>query len=105
MFISFAEDISSDLKQLKVDTKKSKENHLSLTKRFCNVVQLYADVKELSATYGTVVDLKFNFLIIFLARLTNDFNTIYKCIIPGKFLWSLSTICVSLLVLLSELVG
>lgn len=54
MFISFAEDISSDLKLLKVDTKKSKkmkENHQILAKQFCNIVQLYADVKELSSTY------------------------------------------------------
>lgn len=48
MFISLIEDISSDVELLRDYGKNSKESNATLAVRLCNIVQLHADVKELS---------------------------------------------------------
>lgn len=47
LFISFVKDIKNDLDLLNV-AGKSKRSRMKVTERFCDVVQVYSNVKELS---------------------------------------------------------
>lgn len=117
VLVALVEGISNDLKLLDVSSaaKNARETcQVEQRVHFCKIVQHYADIKELSTKLRQSITWfkirKVSWLtilstfVLFLARLTSDFNGIYEYIITGTLLWSLSTICSSLLVVLSELV-
>lgn len=47
LFVSFAKDITSDLDLLNI-AGKSNRSRLKIRERFCNIVQVHSNVKELS---------------------------------------------------------
>lgn len=46
LFISIANDITKELTDFNVVVKSSDGNHPKLTKRFCDLVQVYSDAKQ-----------------------------------------------------------
>lgn len=46
LFIFIAEDIAKDLIAFNIIAKTSNANHSELTKRFCDIVQIFTDAKE-----------------------------------------------------------
>lgn len=108
LFIAFIEDISQELSMLDVDQKIDAKQTDKL-QRFCHVIQLYSDVKQLSD--GVIsYDLRINNricrprFVFFFFRLISQFNSIYEFVVLSFFLWTLSTIGSSLLVIQSEAV-
>lgn len=111
-FTSFAKDITEAFRILDIDYRKTKNRKRpkqtgNITESFRNVVQLFADAKQLSR------NLTLNFLHrtvwnndqhLSLFSLVNEFNHIYEFIVTGIFAWTLSAIASSLLVVQKELV-
>lgn len=48
LFVAFVEDITSDLCALNAEIKSTNANQMDVKKRFCEIINLYSDVKQLS---------------------------------------------------------
>lgn len=97
-------DLETDLSRLNLEASAKRRNDFVVKETFCKIVTFYSDAKQLSESYLNIhihIELQL-FWNIF--RFANEFREIYKFIVTGLFLWTISTICSSLLVLQSELV-
>lgn len=47
LFICFAKEVTNDLSLLNINGRR-KRNRFEVKQRFCNIVRVYTDVKELS---------------------------------------------------------
>lgn len=108
LFRAFIEDITSVLHVFDAE-KIQNGNHTKNKERFCKIIQLYSDVKELSDEYYIQLEfrsthnftLHFNLIIV---RFVIYFNQIYEFLVFIFIGWSLLAICSILIVLNAELV-
>lgn len=103
MLKSFVEDAANGFSHLN-EAETSHRNSKKMKTHFNDIVQLYADAKELSEwqihqLFQIHLNLMWNTF-----RCVNEFSDIYEFIILGIFLWCTTTICSSLLVLQAEIV-
>lgn len=105
LIFTFIEDIENDLSGLNTN-KIRKLNCQTLKKRFCKIIQQFCMIEQLSARKtnlnNVLIDIPFYFN--FSCRFINHFNNIYEFLILGYFVWSLSTICCTLFLLVALLV-
>lgn len=59
LFIHIAEDITKELSAFNNDIETSKENRVELSKRFCDLIQVYSDANQLSHNiYTKIISVK-----------------------------------------------
>lgn len=112
LVIAFIEDITGEFRALGANAEMAK-NYMATKKRFCHILQLYSEVKQLSHP-----KMMFDYLLnenqidqiiamlcsCFWYRFTDQFNVIYELIVFVFIAWCLVTICCDFLLLQSELV-
>lgn len=102
-FIAFIEDIANDLFVLN-PIEIPNRSYQELMEDFSHNIRLYSDVKKLIAKINTIwwSNQINNYIMLFFFRFVNDFNMLYRYVIFAFFLWTLTTIASSLIVLQSE---
>lgn len=103
LYICLAKNLRNDLSLLNVH-RKAKERNKKIKECFCQIVQNFADVKELSGKLSKTIaeiDGKLFFMIF---RFICEFSDIYEYMLFFLFLWTLLSICSCLLLILAKLV-
>lgn len=103
VILTFCNDLKSDIHALD-ESSKAKENPAILMGRVTNIVKFHSTAKQLSRIYNQIIC---NFLISFLScslRLVPAMDNFFAIFIIVFFLWALSTVCSTLLVVQVELV-
>ena len=106
LLISFAKNMRNDLSHFNA-VASSRRHRAEVKGSFCQIIQIYSDVKELSdIVFNLVVNgIKFIFIkFLTLFRIVGEFNVVYEYKILALFLWTLLSIASSLIVFQIELV-
>lgn len=99
MLLALVEDMGEDLRSLNnIDCGPAE-----LKRKFYDIIQFHSTIMQLSQ----ILVVYFNSTckkLLFSIRFAYDFSYIYEIIITGYYLWSVSTICSTLLVIHIEMV-
>lgn len=93
LIISFVKDITNDLDQF---TLNECQNHDQITGTFCEIVELYLELKQLSPSFQHSLSIA---QIIFHFSMVVEFNEIYEFVPTCFILWCLLELCVEVLLL------
>lgn len=95
--------LAKDLKISLVNISSAKKNRLVVLKDFNGFIKFHMDVKQLSKFWSPCY--KFSRLFKwFIYRLIQDFYEIYKFLIMSQFVWTILSICITLLQFKAEMV-
>lgn len=110
LFGAFINDIKNDLIAFN-GIESTNTNQVEIKKQFCQIVQLYSDVKQLSETNKKIPKnspflsiLRATFDVYFVYRLIAKYNTIYEFITIAFFIWGLLTMSSTMLVIQTVIV-
>lgn len=100
MLLAFIEDIGDELSSLNY----LKGSPVELKQKFHEIIQFHSTILQLSRTKNYFFQSNCIKMSFFCSRFAYDFSYIYEIIIVGYYLWSVSTICSTLLVIRIEMV-
>lgn len=92
--IAFAKDITNDLSLWNLGGLTSNQSHLKCKMKLCRIVEIHSDVKQLSVQNAQKEMPKCLTISCIPFRFVDEFSSAYELMIPGVYLWLLSTFCV-----------